>query len=309
MNKEKIDRFTITSIRKILRGMDLLKLNTNYFYNCYYNFILSKLNNVLNEAWIKFQKNIQNSDSIKNTDNIKRVWVMWWQGYDTAPLIIKNNIKHFSKIFGERFVLITKDNFNDYTDISGDIKEKFKLKKISFTQWSDIVRYNLLKNNGGLWIDSSVIISEKFLTIDKLFNSDYFSLCASPNTNKFISLGRWTGWCVGGKANYGLFVFMNTFFETYYSHYEKTIDYFFADDAVTFYYKKCSDFRNIIKQQEKEWDPYLFIRNFKSTNYDRLITKYESEQKFCVQKLTYKFNFDDVNRNSLAKKIELGEIK
>ena len=307
MNKERIDRFVIANIRKSLRIMDLMHLGTDNFYNHYYNFILSRLNEVLNKSWNEFQSRILEHSN--HNYNSGKIWVMWWQGYDDAPLIIKNNIKRFKRLFGKNFVLITERNFSKYTDISNTILDKFKTKNISFTQWSDIVRYNLLKNNGGIWIDSSVIVSKKFLTLDNLYNSRYFSLCSLPNTNKFISLGRWTGWCVGGESNYGLFLFMDIFFKTYYCYYKKTIDYFFADDAVTFYYRKCSEFRNTIRNQEKEWNPYLFVMSFKSTNYENLVTMFESDQKFCVQKLTYKFDFESVNKNSLAKKLELGEIE
>lgn len=305
MNKEKVDCFAIKNIRRSLKCMDLLGINTDQLYKYYYKFILIRLNNVLCKAWIEFQKEMDKNRPMVSSD---KVWIMWWQGYEQAPLIIKSNINNFNRLFGKKAILVTKDNFINYTDIDNSIIRRFKSGDISFTQWSDIVRYNLLKNNGGLWIDSSVIISDKFLTLEEPFTADYFSLCSNPSTAKFISLGRWTGWCIGGKSNYDLFLFMDIFFKIYYHYYNRTIDYFFADDAIAFFYNKSIKFRNIVRYESKEWDPYIFIRNFKSKNNSKFINQFKTEQKFCVQKLTYKFDFDSVDNNTLAKKLELGEI-
>lgn len=303
MNKESVNRAIIATMRKSLRTLDLLNINDQKLYIKYYQFILKRLNKVLELTWEQYQAMPQ-QDFTNPTENI---WVMWWQGYDEAPKIIQSNIDNLYQIFGNKVKLITKDNYSNYTDIDKIIRNRFNNNNISFTQWSDIVRYNLLKNNGGLWIDSSVVVSNIFLDIPELFTTDFFSLCSTANIYKFISLGRWTGWFIGGKKEYCLFQFMDIFFKNYYRYYEKTIDYFFADDAAAYFYNKEAKFREDVEHLAKVWDPYLFIRNFKSVDVEKIMNQFKTKQKYCVQKVTYKFDFDNVDNNSLAKKLELGE--
>ncbi|MDY3299324.1 capsular polysaccharide synthesis protein [Limosilactobacillus reuteri] len=306
MSVESINRFTIKYFRKILRATDLVNLKNDKFYDKYYEYILRKLDKVLTKSWEESEcsQNFENNSRLEEN----KIWVMWWQGYQSAPKIIKNNIENLKKIFGKRLVFIDKQNFENYTNISPIVQKAFEDKRISFTQWSDIIRYNLLKNNGGLWIDSSVRISEKILDIPHFFNSPFISLCSKKNTSKFISYGQWAGWFIGGDPNYSLFRFVDTFFKNYYQMYNETIDYFFADDAVAFFYKNNSEFRDLIGKQARVWDPYLFIKNYESTNLNELLRKYQNDPIYCIQKVTYKFNYEKAVKGSLADRLEQGHI-
>lgn len=307
---EKIDRFLILHFRRILRMMDILHLPNKLLYNLYFSYILNRLRDILNCSLREYQKCRKETRVGRKQETVekKQIWVMWWQGIDRAPNIIKNNINNLINIFGNRVKIIDKNNYCLYTDISKEIISRFNDGNISFTQWSDIVRYNLLKNHGGLWIDSSVIVSKKIRDIN-LFNQEFISLCSLNQDKRYISLSRWTGWFIGGKKNYELFCFLDCFFQLYYKKHTKTIDYFFADDAVTFFYNHSSLFRKNVESQQKEWDPYLFIRNFNTKNTEELFCLFKTKQPYCIQKLTYKYNFAKLDSNSLAKKIEQGKYE
>ena len=63
------------------------------------------------------------------------------------------------EIFGkENVVVITAENYADYCSIPDYIVDKWKQGIISNTHFSDIARYCLLYENGGTWIDATILI-------------------------------------------------------------------------------------------------------------------------------------------------------
>nr|WP_278769560.1 capsular polysaccharide synthesis protein [Limosilactobacillus mucosae] len=283
-------KFEINNQRKILRTLDLLSIPTRKLYLNYYDKLLHELDNVFKSTEISYK-------DVKLKDNyfLKKVWVMWWQGYDKAPELIKSNIQRLRGIFGNNSVIvIDQNNYKKYTNISSELVDKLLQNKITFTFWSDIVRYNLLMNNGGMWIDSTVVMSKMLKNhIDEFFRNDFFSLCNVKEDYKFISLGKWTGWCIGGKRGFGLFKFVNCFFETYYDYYDEQIDYFLVDDAVTYYYLHNDEFRKIVKEESSKWEPYLFINNLTNTKTTELFSKFNTNKEYSIQKFTYKYRLDE----------------
>ena len=204
-------------------------------------------------------------------------------------------------MFGDKVMLITKSNYLEYTDISNIIKEKVKRNEITFTQWSDILRFNLLKNNGGMWIDSTVILSDSFVNYYKRVKSnDFFSISSNDLDYHCISHSLWTGWLCGGKPGYDLFCFMDEFFKIYFRNHQKNIDYYLIDDAIYFYYKTYLSFRKTIKQQQANWDPYLFAKSYNNRNYKHYIYIFNKQKKYSVQKFSYK--------DELSKTPEIGTL-
>ncbi|MBZ5986781.1 capsular polysaccharide synthesis protein [Leuconostoc gelidum] len=129
-------------------------------------------------------KKIQNFDE-------SSIWFMWLQGVDTAPELVKNNFFYLKKCFGNRVKLVTEENINTYLNIPDVIYKKWKQHVISNTHFSDIVRVQLLVTYGGLWIDSTVLVQESFITsIDS--KSFVIPRTFPPGSNgKVISVSSW----------------------------------------------------------------------------------------------------------------------
>ncbi|MCT3602860.1 glycosyl transferase [Lactobacillus acidophilus] len=287
--KDRLIRFTTDNLRTAINKLEY-RLPGNKKYKYFYRYINFCLKNDFNrvDRNFDFTANKQNDEVIPY-----KFWVMWWQGLNDVqtPLIIKKNIKRLQKLFGkENVVIITKDNFENYTNISSNIIKKLKDGKISFTNWSDIVRFNLLRENGGYWIDSTVVISQVFLQfLHKNEKNTFFSLCNLHKDYRNISYSQWTGWLMGGKPHYSLFEYASNFYDVYFDHHDYIIDYFLIDDIIAHYYLKDNKFKNACSTTKKDWQPYYWI-----TNYDN---KYTTEMslkinniEYSVQKLTYKFN-------------------
>lgn len=57
--------------------------------------------------------------------------------------------------------VLTDSNIDDYVDFPDFIKDKYKTGIISRTHFSDLLRLELLARYGGVWIDSTVLLTAK----------------------------------------------------------------------------------------------------------------------------------------------------
>ncbi|MBL3532022.1 glycosyl transferase [Companilactobacillus zhachilii] len=98
--------------------------------------------------------------------NERPVWFMWLQGIENAPRLVKNNYDILIKNIGtNRVKVITQKNISEYFELPSFIVEKWRKGYITTTHLSDIIRLELLYRYGGIWIDSTVM-----MTCDKLPN-------------------------------------------------------------------------------------------------------------------------------------------
>ncbi|SYW14875.1 capsular polysaccharide synthesis protein [Oenococcus oeni] len=101
------------------------------------------------------------------------VWFCWFQGIEHAPELVKLNYKNLQhKLGNDRVILITADNFLNYVKLPKKLLVAWKTGKIPNTQFSDLLRAELLTENGGIWLDSTVYLSSNQLP--NYFNDDFF---------------------------------------------------------------------------------------------------------------------------------------
>ena len=105
----------------------------------------------------KYQYLIKNE---KNIPDDSPIWIMWFQGINNAPHIIKaciqsiliNRAKH-------PVIFLDKSNIKKYLELPEYILSKFEDRLFTITHFSDIVRMALLSKFGGYWIDSTYLIT------------------------------------------------------------------------------------------------------------------------------------------------------
>ncbi len=109
----------------------------------------------------------------KNGGDSGITWLLWLQGWDNAPEVVKmckDSIIKFNT--GRKIVCLDENNYIKYIEIPKDIKEMYKNRIIRSAHYSDIIRLELLKKYGGLWIDATVFLTGKlykFITKVPLF--------------------------------------------------------------------------------------------------------------------------------------------
>lgn len=159
------------------------------------------------------------------------VWVCWWQGEDNMPPIVRACVSKLRRSLPEtaQLHLITWDNVSEYVDLPEHILEKHQKGIIGPAHLSDVLRFGLLSNYGGAWIDSTVYLSggipERMLT-DSFFTQRFESWDACPQE---ACRGKWCGFFLGGRADNVLFAFMYDALCFWWSRHERVVDYVFFD--------------------------------------------------------------------------------
>ena len=87
------------------------------------------------------------------------IWILWLQGFENAPDIVKlclSSIKTGLKN-GETIILLDATNIWEYVDLPDYIIAKWEKGVIDNTKLSNCIRLRLLNTYGGMWIDATVL--------------------------------------------------------------------------------------------------------------------------------------------------------
>lgn len=246
-----------------------------------------------------FQENNQKfkTDSKSNTSNYDTIWFFWWQGKEQITELSNKCYQSLLENKGRRKVIfISKDNFQKYAKLPDYIIKKFKAGLITKTHFSDILRFNLLNNYGGLWVDATLYFTSSL----NVFNTEKLVTCSgyADDLKYNIAYGRWTGFFIGGPRKLDIFSFMNHFFLEYWKRNDYLIDYYLIDYALYYaWMKNMSCFKEICKEN-KGLQPNLFdLEALLGEKYDRnkwqvltqktSVFKLSNKIKFCNDKNTF----------------------
>ncbi|MCO6183165.1 capsular polysaccharide synthesis protein [Leuconostoc fallax] len=107
-------------------------------------------------------------DTSPNSNSKIPVWIFWSQGFDNAPLFIRKNLNHTKQILSSNYVIHALDlsQLLSLIDIPDYILNKYYAGKIKQAFFSDLVRFYLLDKFGGLWLDSTVYITQSEIPVD-----------------------------------------------------------------------------------------------------------------------------------------------
>lgn len=277
------------AVAKLLRKLPFKGLSDSF--NLFrHKKIKKQLAPVFSEAYETFKK--YDKHTVNNV-----IWIFWWQGEDNMPDIVKKCYHSVLKFKGNKeVILITKDNIKQFTDISNNIYKKLDSGVISFTHFSDILRANLLKNNGGLWMDATLYVTKSLDSID--LSTLYYRGGRSDDTFN-ISFGRWTGFFMGGPSGMDLMSFMDRFYQCYWNYYDELSDYFLIDYALDYSWDKdLSEFSSLdIKYQND--NPQLFnMQSVLNEKFNEKIWK-ELTSNTSIFKLSYKKKIVENDKNSV----------
>ena len=163
----------------------------------------------------------------------QKVFVLWWDGFENAPEIVKSCRKSLQTGFpNAKIIELTKNNFRDFTDIDERIIDGLNNEKISIQTFSDILRFNVLKNNGGAWVDATLFFAEPSNLLSNLAQKPFESLAFSTSSKYLQYKGEycnWSGFFISSRKNSVLTQAMDYVFQSYYLKYGGYPIYFFID--------------------------------------------------------------------------------
>lgn len=104
----------------------------------------------------------------------KIIWICWLQGIENAPETVKMCYESVCRWTSANFEIrvLTAENMFEYVSLPDSIVDKYKKGRIPFAQFSDILRVSLLAAHGGIWMDSTVLMTGRmpdYVTEESLF--------------------------------------------------------------------------------------------------------------------------------------------
>lgn len=184
--------------------------------------------------------------SISSEQTTKKIWVLWWQGANDMPEVIKLCYESILRnANGFEVILIDQNNLSQYVTLPDYIYKKVEKKQISFSHLSDIIRLFLLTKHGGLWIDSAVYVTSPISFDDKF---GFFS----PNLHRNINSHSMGKWCIStmySSPNNIYLQFVLNCILRYWEKYDAAFDYLFFDAIMRLCYNKFPIFKHIVDCQ------------------------------------------------------------
>lgn len=172
------------------------------------------------------------------------IYVCWFQGEEAMPPIVKACYKSILQhANGRKVILITMDNYKNYADIPHFIEDKVTCGKISLTHFSDILRNALLYQNGGIWIDATIYLTDD-LHIEQL---PFFSIKRNESWYYInVSQFRWTAYFIAGVKGNPLNRFVYDGLISYHKQKDIILDYFLVDYIICLGYENIPAIKKMI---------------------------------------------------------------
>lgn len=198
------------------------------------------------------------------------IWVCWLQGADAMPPVTRicyDSICKHAK--GHPVILLTQDNFHDYVMMPQNIERLYTLGKIKPAHYADIMRVNLLAQQGGLWLDATMWLASP---IDSaIFKMPFWSI-HTPNDGYFVSQCRWAVFALAAKRHNLLMVAVARCFDEYLKQTDTFIDYFMFDQFIDMLQQQSPELHSMIEA--------IPINNINVHKLDHLLTTIFNEDEY-----------------------------
>lgn len=244
-------------------------------------FLKSNLSEVINQFHDK--RNL----SMPNIQENSPIWILWFQGENEMPPIVKACVKSIRDHAGQHdVILLNYANIQSYIDIPSYIYEKVEKKHISLTHFSDIVRMGLLSKWGGWWMDATIFCTSTITSYD----SPFYSVKQRKTYSRYVQGGnKWTAYLLAvGKNNY-VTDFIYKLFLEYWRKYDSMIDYFLVDYALAIAYDYFPFFRKTIDNNPIDNDLVYQMEENINNPYSKELWEHLISQHY--NKLSWKRSF------------------
>ena len=261
-----------------------------------------------NKLYLKYKKqylknylyaldgNLENVIVKNPKDLCNKIWICWLQGEKNMPDIVKVCIGSIKKYKPENMdiIILDEDSIKDYIKFPDYIILKREKDYIKSAQFSDLLRISLLSSYGGIWIDSTVLLTQKIP--EDILNAEFFAFHS-------IEKGKHNNsWFLVSKSNNVLVNSVKNLMFEYWRVQNKMLDYFL-------YHLFFDVMVENNKKLEIEWNKVPLYWDYDCYDIGPLVfQKYDEEkfkelQKQFIHKLTYKYNKSKDIKGTFLEKI------
>lgn len=180
------------------------------------------------------------------------VWTCWWQGKEQMPAIVKACTARMKEVFrkaGIKCVIISKDNLQEFIELPEYILQKFTQKKIGLAHFADIIRWGLIAQYGGIWLDACDFLckDDPEVYISYLKRSFYTQKFASPDLCPHEPcMGKWCNGYFMGQPHNLVAEYTYAGLLQYWKEQTAPFDYIFLDYIIRNGYHEIPGFAEII---------------------------------------------------------------
>lgn len=154
-----------------------------------------------------------------------KVWVCWMQGMEQAPALVQRCYRSLKENLKDKeVVLLMEENLDQYVKIPDFILDKLHKGIITRTHFSDILRVELLIQNGGTWIDATVFCSGE--NIPKYMMEDEFFIFQKLKPGSDGSTINMSSWFMSAWSNQKFLLATRELLYAYWRKHNHLIDYF-----------------------------------------------------------------------------------
>ncbi len=121
----------------------------------------------------------------KNNRIPKKIFFLWLQGIDEAPIIVQQCYKSWIKYNPDwEIILLSKQNLENYINLTNILNSK---SEITPQALSDIIRINLLNKYGGVWTDATCFCTKPLDSWLPKYSKNGFFAFNQPGPDRPIS--------------------------------------------------------------------------------------------------------------------------
>ncbi len=262
------------------------------------------------EKWAKFKVNDKTCPKVAQKDY--KIYFCWLQGEDSLPPVVSVAYESLKMHAGKyKIIFIDEKNYNDYVKIPEYIVKKFMWGGgITRTHFSDIIRANLLYQYGGLWLDSTILVTEPLENHKNFWKLPYFSRKLRKEKNicapeiRYNACGRWATYVQGTAVlNNPLFGFMKEFFYEQLKEYDTFLDYYLQDFSIELAYDNIPFVKQEIDNLPLNNEKVHLVRQLWNAPYEQFPYDKMIGDTF-LHKLSWRGEFDMVSPNTVFRQVQ-----
>ncbi len=116
------------------------------------------------------------------TERPETIWQFWDNpAGGKTPEIVKSSIGSVKRLRGDfEHKVLNNSTIVDHSDLPGYVLDKFNKKQMDYAHFSDLLRLNLLKNHGGIWMDATCYMTD--LIPEFITKQDFFAFLTGDLT-------------------------------------------------------------------------------------------------------------------------------
>lgn len=156
------------------------------------------------------------------------IWI-YWDNPNNIPDLVKCCISSVRKYSDKKkIIIVNEQNYSNYIRVNSNILGKYRAGIISRTHFSDIVRVSLLEKYGGVYMDATILQTQR--TPNYVTSTDFFTFKLKIEKPwEVVSNGEWSVFFISCKKQNLLMKATLSMMNSYWEKYDLLIDYLWMD--------------------------------------------------------------------------------